>query len=209
MKKLIWGAMASGLLVGSVQAEGMYLGIDSGLLMVDFEERFEEHYDFYGIHEVESESESGYGGALRLTVGGEITRFFALEGFVGMGYMDVEFDSDSDYSDYDYELSLDRLMGVNAVGILPLGRIVELYGKIGYVSLSYEDKYDDEFEEKGVAFGVGAKFNTGSVGAVTVDYYVLPDASVEESEDFYDGRFEYEATVESAFFAVGYQFNLN
>ncbi len=195
MKKL-FGVIV--LLFGAAQAsaENMYIGADTGLLLIDYSESYD------GLYSYEDDS---YITALRLTFGGKVSDHFAIEGYLGLEVTDARIELDYDgFGGDTFSLSLDQMYGVNFVGIMPLGRVVELYGKVGFVSLAYEDDYDIEYDESGLALGFGIKFNTGSVGAVTIDYSVLPDAKFEDTTPF--GSFE--AEVESSFLAVGYQFYL-
>ncbi len=180
MKRQILGLMATALVSSSVMAEGAYIGFDVGMSQLEIKP--DDSSDTYKAEPL----------TLRVKGGGFINRYFAIEGYMGFGI------DDDTVEDTDLDIGLENIIGIDAIGVLPLGDVASAYGKVGVVGVSYDDEDNDRYRENGLAYGVGAKLNVGGSGAVTLDYTVLPDI---ESD-------EYGFTVESAIISIGYQFNM-
>lgn len=129
--------------------------------------------------------------ALRVRGGVGLSENFAIEGVVGLGLQDDE------VSGTPYDLELDSLFGINAVGILPLDRTLSLFGKIGFANLEYKDSDGDTYDDTGVSFGFGAKVNFDRNGSgLVIEYTILPDTENEE----------YDIEIESEMISIGAQF---
>src|SRR5690606_12422933 len=120
---------------------------------------------------------------------GFINSYFAIEGYLGLGI------DDDTIEDSELDVGLENIIGLDALGVLPLGDVASVYGKVGVVGVSYKDEDNDSYRENGLSYGVGAKLNVGGSGAVTLDYTVLPDI---DSDEF---GFE----IESEIISIGYQ----
>jgi hypothetical protein len=182
VKKQLLGFLTVSLFSSAAMAQGGYIGIDLGTIDAELSaDGFSETYRAEPT-------------ALRVRGGGLFSKHFALEGYIGLGLADDEIGG----TGLDFELT--QLIGANAVGIIPLGNVFSLYGKLGIASVEFEDGDGDKYDDMGLTYGFGVKFNTGSVGAVVIEYAVLPDAVNDE--------YGIDLNVESEMLSIGYEFNL-
>lgn len=196
MKKQLLGLLPCTFFSVSAMAQGMYLGVESSVVNVDYTEQFRDAY--YGY--TDTYNDDDFATAIKVIAGSNITPYFALEGFVGFGVMEATIGDE--YGSF--EIELDQVLGANAVGIIPLGRVVSLYGKLGAASIEYSDDSGTSVDDSGLSYGFGIKFNTGSVGAVIVDYAIYPDIE----KTFPNVGYENKVTLETRMISAGYHFNL-
>lgn len=182
MKKYFLGLLPLSFVSSVAMAQNAYVGADLAVMDVEISaEGFSQTY-------------SAEPTAVRARGGFEFTPNIALEGYVGVGL------GDDTFEDTSLDVELDSMFGANAVGILPFNDVFAVFAKAGLVAIEYTDSDDDNYEDTGFSYGFGARFNTGRVGAVTVEYSVLPDAINDE--------YGFDIEIESSMLAVGYQFNL-
>ncbi len=111
--------------------------------------------------------------ALNFKVGKMLHENFAIEGLVGVRYSD-----DSVEGAFDFEMS--SLIGVNAVGVLPLSDSFNLFAKVGLVDIDYNDSDRDKSSATGASFGAGVDVNfTDNVG-LTLEYVQYPDGEYDD-----------------------------
>ncbi len=129
--------------------------------------------------------------SLNLVFGHKFHRNFAVEGLVGFGVSD-----DSVGGVYDFEL--DSIVGVSAVGILPISDSFELFAKLGYAQADYSDSDGDDADASGAIYGVGSNYSISSNLALTLEYTVYPDGD-------YD-NFPIDVETDAVSFGLNYQF---
>ena len=183
MKKQMFGlVLASALSTSALAQPAGYLGADFSFMSSTVKwSGFFRNY-----------SEDADPTALRVRGGAQLNENFAIEGVIGLGLQDDTIDA------LDADFGLDKIIGISAVGIVPLDRTFGIFGKIGFASVEYtSDNNDYSIDDTGVTFGVGAKVNFDRRGsAFTIEYSVLPD--VEDSDT--------SIKVESEMISVGAQF---
>lgn len=180
MNKQIFGLVATALISSSALAEGGYVGFDIGITQVEIQpDGFSETYDADPL-------------TLRVKGGGFINPNVAIEGYLGLGL------KDDTIEDSDLDVGLENMIGLDVLGVLPLGDMASVYGKVGFAGLSFEDDDNDTYRENGVTYGVGAKLSLGGSGAITLDYTVFPD--IENDKVGVD--------VEVDMISLGYQMSL-
>ena len=128
--------------------------------------------------------------ALNLTVGKKFGENFAIEGLLGTGLSDDEIEN----TITDFEL--ESVVGASLVGFLPISEGANLYGKLGYAQLEYDDSDGDPADASGAMFGVGLEFAASESATITMDYTQYPDG---EYEDF-------DIDVEASAFSLGVTF---
>lgn len=107
--------------------------------------------------------------AVKVLGGSELNKHLAVEGYFGFGLSDDELIPDLDIDVY-------NMAGLGVRGILPLGDVFSLNGKVGVASIAFEGN-DEKFRELGIEYGVGMKVGMGSY-AITLDYIILPDVDL-------------------------------
>lgn len=180
MKKHLLGILcASSLLSSAAMAQDAYFGADFSFISAEITAD-----TLFGSATADADPT-----ALRLRGGVEMNENIALEAVLGVGLQDDEI------GDTEFEAGLDTLVGLNAVGIIPLDRTFSLFGKIGFAMVEYEDEEGDTVDDTGVSFGIGAKVNFSRTAGMVLEYTVLPDVE----EDAFE--------VESDMISLGAQFN--
>ncbi len=178
MKKSMLGLVAASVLSSSAFAQTGYFGADFSFISAELTDSWDNSADSDPT-------------ALRVRGGVELNENFAVEGVLGLGLQDDK------VSGTPYELELDSLFGVNAVGIIPLDRTFSLFGKIGFAKVEFKDNEGDTYDDTGVSFGIGAKVNFDRRGSgMIIEYTILPDT---ENEEF-------GIDVESDMISIGAQF---
>jgi opacity protein-like surface antigen len=129
-------------------------------------------------------------GALNLVVGHEFNTYFAVEGLLGIGLYDDKVAAQR------FAIELNSVVGVSAVGILPVSKTFSLYGKLGLAQLKYEDDKAYSADGNGLMYGIGAAFDVNEKFSFNVDYIQYPDA------DYND----FDTSVEAKSFNVGVNF---
>ena len=111
--------------------------------------------------------------ALSVKFGGEFNRYFAAEAMLGIGVRDDA------VKDADFDFELDLLIGVSAIGILPVNDVFKLYGKIGLAKIEYNDSDEDPSDANGLLYGFGASVDFNSNYGVNLEYIQYPDGEYE------------------------------
>jgi len=97
--------------------------------------------------------------------------YFSVEGRLGMGVGD---DTQTVPGFGDVTLEMDTMLGVYAVGHLPLSEQFQLYGLAGLTSASSKFKSpgfaDSSEDETGLSFGVGAEFDMTKNWSLAFEY---------------------------------------
>lgn len=183
MKKQLIGLLAASVVsTGAVAQNGGYIGADFSFVSSEIK------WDgFLG-----SFSEDADPTALRVRGGLQVNENFAVEGLIGLGLQDDEI------GDSNVDFGLDTILGVSAVGIVPLDRTFGLFGKVGFASVEYEsDDLDGSIDETGIMFGFGAKVNFDRRGSgLVIEYTILPDVEDDDTS----------LEVESDMISIGAQF---
>lgn len=131
--------------------------------------------------------------ALRVRGGIGLNENFAVEGVLGLGLQDDEVE----LAGIESEFGLDRLVGINAVAIIPMDRSFSVFGKVGFASVGYEGDAGDSIDDTGISVGFGAKVNFDRNGSgLVIEYTVLPDVEDDDSS----------LEVESDMISIGAQF---
>jgi opacity protein-like surface antigen len=138
-------------------ANGTYLQADLMLITVEAKPEF-----LSGTFDADPT-----GVALRL--GNYFNRYFALEGMFAFGLADDTFEN----SNLDVEVS--NMLGVYGVGAFPVSNQFSIFGKAGFVSITYEDSDGDEIDGDGLSYGVGASFNISDKLAIVAEYIIFPE----------------------------------
>ena len=112
---------------------------------------------------------------INLMPGYKFSKNFAVEGLLGTGISDDRVENES----FDFELK--SVLGVSAVGILPLSKHFDLYGKVGFAQVEYDDSDGDSADASGAMFGIGAAFNVTERFGFNLEYVQYPDG---EYDDF-------------------------
>jgi len=172
MKKLLLStAVAASLLSAPAMAENTYVSLGYTALDVDAEV-------FAGSIGTADLS------ALNLTVGYSIFPHIAVEGFASLGVSEDSFDRDLD-SDFvastGFEIEQTSAFGINVVGTLPLSESFDVYAKLGYANISFDDTDSDEASADGASFGLGLNYNYNDRHSVFIDYVSYADG---EYDDF-------------------------
>lgn len=166
MKKSMLGLVAASVLSSSAFAQTGYFGADFSFISAELSAD-----TFLGTF-----SEDVDPTAIRLRGGVELNENFAIEGVLGLGLQDDK------ASDFGFEVGLDKLFGVYAVGIIPLDRTFSLFGKLGFANVGYEDEEGDTIDDTGASFGFGAKVNFDRRGSgMIIEYTILPDIDDEDA----------------------------
>jgi len=113
--------------------------------------------------------------ALNLIGGVSISKNLSVEGVLGLGL------SDDDIGSFDAEFELDSLFGVYAVGIIPVSDKFNLYGKLGLVSIEFDDVDSDKSDGVGISYGIGAEARISEQFGAAVEYKVYPDAEYSDN----------------------------
>ncbi|MBV1880703.1 MAG: porin family protein [Pseudomonadales bacterium] len=141
--------------------------------------------DFYGsVAHSMADTEFSFDGtsldskptALNLIGGVTISENMSLEGVLGFGL------SDDDVGPVDLQFELKQLIGVYGVGILPVTDTFNLYGKLGLVSIEFDDVDSDKADGSGVSYAIGAEIRINEQFGVAMEYGVYPDAEYEDFE---------------------------
>ncbi|MBA55617.1 MAG: hypothetical protein CMK89_14275 [Pseudomonadales bacterium] len=159
MKKMFMAAALFGATNASF-ADGFYVGADYLMLDTDLKA--------YG------DSASVEPKALSVKFGGEFNQYFAAEAMLGIGL------KDDTVKDADFDFELDLLIGVSAIGMLPINDVFKLYGKIGLAKIEYNDSDEDPSDANGLLYGVGASFDFNSNYGVNLEYIQYPDGEYED-----------------------------
>ena len=134
----------------------------------------------YSILDVELESggqkSDSEPGALNVTVGYEFNKYFAAEGLFGVGIYDDR------VANAGFAIEMDSVIGLSAVGILPLTKTFSLYGKLGFAQIEYEDDDADSADGDGAMYGIGAAFDVNEKVSFNIDYIQYPDADYDNSD---------------------------
>jgi opacity protein-like surface antigen len=152
------------------------------------------------------DSDIGYQAAFGYRFG----RFIALElGLVQYGELASELSADVDLSDdtlgfvparFEYAFKIGGPL-ISAVGMLPLGKKFELYGRLGFLFASVEREFSSRIngqrglsysasgDSQDVVYGIGANFNINQAYAIRAEYQILDDVGEDgrtgtESLDF-------------------------
>lgn len=113
--------------------------------------------------------------AINLSFGKGINKNFAVEGLVGFGVRDDKVENSN------FDLELKTVVGVMAVGTLPVAENTSVYGKLGVAKIKYDDSDGDSSDGTGALFGVGMAFDINEKYGLNFEYLVYPDA---EYDDF-------------------------
>jgi opacity protein-like surface antigen len=138
------------------------------------------------------DSDIGYQAAF----GYRFARYIALElGLVQYGELTSELTADVDLPDdtlgfvparFDYAFKVGGPL-ISAVGILPLGEKIELYGRLGFLFASVKREFTSRIngqrglsysasgDSQDVVYGVGVNFNINQAYAIRAEYQVLDD----------------------------------
>ena len=160
MKKLLIAGLISFASLAA-QAEGWHAGLQYSLLDAELADS--------GFT---TDSEPS---AVNFSVGKKIHENFAVEGLLGFGLSDDEVED----SGFDFELK--TVIGISAVGILPLTENFSLYGKLGVAQIEYNDSDGDSSDGSGALFGAGLMFDVNEQFGLNLEYVRYPDA---EYDDF-------------------------
>lgn len=178
MKKLVSTFLLSSVAATSALAAEGYVGVEIGKLQAAVTSDYlSQDLDVEPI-------------AVKVKGGSELLKYLAIEGYLGFGLSDDKVE----YTDID--LDVDSMAGIGVRGILPLGDMFSLNGKVGLAYINYEDSDGDKYKNTGLEFGIGAKLKVGSSSAITLDYTLLPDAE----NDYWD------LDVEAEMLSIGFQY---
>ena len=157
-----------------VLAEGWYGGIQYSLLDAEIDA---------GSWTADSEPS-----AINLNAGKTINENFAVEGLLGFGLSDDEVED----SGFDFELK--TVVGVMAVGILPVAENFSIYGKLGVAQVEYDDSDGDSSDGSGILFGAGVAFDINDQYGLNLEYLWYPDAEYDDFDiDVEAGTFSFGA----------------
>lgn len=173
MKKLAVIATGAGLLACSeVMAAGMYFEAD------------------YMKLDMTWKAPSGLSGsydaspsAIGIKLGSQINPYFAVEGMIGFGIADDEFLNESGVSATG---ELNSIVGVNALGTIPVADNFKIYGKLGFAKVDVDLGFNAfgvsqsySSDDTGALFGAGLMVNFTENSALALEYIQLPDVDVE------------------------------
>jgi len=131
--------------------------------------------------------------AFKLVGGASINKNFAIESVIGVGV------KDDDIGPFDAEFELHHVFGLYGVGIFPANDTLSLYGKVGVVSLEFEDVGGDKASGSGVGFGVGTEIKFTQHVSGALEYNLYPDVE-------YDDFDEIEVETKSIDFRFNFRF---
>ena len=117
-------------------------------------------------------------GAINVFVGYEFNKYLAVEGLLGRGIYDDRVSNQS------FAIELDSIIGISAVGIMPLSDSFSLYGKLGFAQVEYEDDTGRTGDGSGAMYGVGAAFDISETTTFNVEYVRYPDGDYDTSNTF-------------------------
>ena len=177
MKKFAALALGTALLACSnVMAEGMYFEVD--YMKLDMELKLPaSEVDFSGVDASPP--------AIDLKIGSQFNPYFAVEGMLGLGLTDDDFLSAEGNS---FTGELKSIIGVNALGTIPVRDNFKIYGKVGYAQVDVEIGFNSggfsdtqSYDDTGVLFGAGLVVDVTEKSALAIEYIRLPDVDVEEA----------------------------
>jgi hypothetical protein len=67
------------------------------------------------------------------------------------------------------------MFGVYGIAAVPVSSIFSIFGKAGYVTITYEDTDADKIEGDGFSYGFGANFNITPYSAIVLEYVIFPE----------------------------------
>ena len=180
MKKFAVLAMGAGLLVSSeVMAEGMYFEVD--YLKLDMAWSTPSAVgDFVGgsIEGIDASPP-----AIGIKIGSQFNKNLALEAMFGFGTSDDDFLSASDVS---FTGEFNSVIGVNALGTIPVADNFKIYGKIGFAQVDVDLGFNASglsqsysSDDTGILFGAGFVIDVTEKSAFALEYIKLPDVNVD------------------------------
>lgn len=146
---------------GGLRRDGFYLGGGPSVSVYESPTSFGDRFDAFGF------------GALQVRGGYSFTTFLAVEAEASTGFVSYEAtytdDSSSTYETDDVDLA--SAFGGFLVGRIPIGRLVDINGRLGYTKseLEFDDPDVATLEYSGPAVGVGVGFNLDFIG-ISLDY---------------------------------------
>lgn len=161
-KSLSLFLFATSLAIGSVQshAEDWYVGLSYSVLDAELEAAgFTAETEPNGVNAV---------------IGYKINQHIAVEGLVGLGL------GDDAVENQNFDFELDNIVGLSAVGTLPLSENFSVYGKLGVAQIEYDDSDGDASEASGALFGVGAMLAITKTIGVNLEYIDYPDGDYDD-----------------------------
>lgn len=172
MKKIVFGSVF--VLAANVStADGFYAGVDYSMLDTDLKG--------YGFNLGTEPT------ALNFKIGKEFSRYFAAEALLGLGL------SDDEVKNADFDFELESVLGIAAVGMIPLNETFKFYGKLGLAQVNYDDSDGDKSDGSGLLYGVGCAVNFNPKFGANIEYVQYPDGE-------YD---DYEVDVETSVINIG------
>lgn len=181
MKKIAVLCGSMGMLIStSAMAENTYFGID------------------YTQFSWETTYFSGQPSAIKFDMGYLFNNYFGIEGMYAIGVDDDVYDSALIGSDpslgniyLDRKTSVDSLISAGLVGKYPFGEYFEIFGKVGYSTLTYkfsaelsapsygitQEVDSEKFDGSGIYYGVGAALRIEQ-HALLLEYNKLPDVDL-------------------------------
>jgi hypothetical protein len=126
--------------------------------------------------------------ALQARAGSFLFYNVGLEAIVAFGMSDDDFSPSLGDS---ARIEMDAMIGVNAVGRIPIGRFVELFGRVGFAKLEVSVAgltalgiADGSYDKSDAQYGIGFLINLSDYSGIVFEYARLPDIK------FTDGRTE-------------------
>ena len=167
----------------TANAAGTYFQVDLVNLALEGKPYFDPGYSYDA-----NPTGLGFKGGMRFNTN------FAVEGSLVLGLSDDNFE----YSTLDVGVS--NIIGAYGVANLPVSHFADIYAKLGFASINYEDEDGDEIDGTGLSYGFGTAFYLGA-GMMAIELIAYPDAEYDES--VWGGEF----SVDSSSFNIGYRMN--
>lgn len=163
MKKIV--VVIAFLFSATIHAEGWYAGLAYSKVEAELN---------FGGGDAREEREPG---GINIIAGHRFNKSFAIETVVGKGVIDDDVVS----TGFDFELK--SIVGISAVGIFPpIAETFNIYGKLGFAQLKYDDSDGDASGGSGIMFGIGAAFDITEEIVFTFEYIEYPNG---EYDDFF------------------------
>lgn len=182
---------AAGMSSAMAAADGFWYGLGAlGGTYIDsnLHSEAKKYAEFYGADSVKTDEGSFAG---KIIMGYQFNDYFALEGgyyYLGQTKTKVTFADDSS----DKVKITGHMLGIDAVGMLPLNNVVSLFGKVGAgvaqtkTKFSYSDEDSDSKTKTRLApkIGVGVEFDVNDYVSIRTEYEGIFKASKDSDESF-------------------------
>jgi hypothetical protein len=120
-------------------------------------------------------------GAIQLKAGSQFYDFLGLEALLAFGVGDDEF---SPQVGTNGKVELDNMIGVNALGRIPVSEVVEIFGHLGFarmdITVSGLGTQSGSYDDTDVLYGAGVGFKFTRYSTFTLGFSVLPEITLRD-----------------------------